>query len=102
MSFLKQLFNNWLGGGKIGGHHGYSGYSKHGSPYYPPNYGPNSQAAPPVNLNTNTCSKCLASNPASARFCQQCGNAIGPTTCTNCNATLAIGTKFCNQCGKQQ
>ena len=94
MSFFKQLFNNWLGGG----HHGYGGYSKHGSPYYGPSYGPTGQGP----SSTNSCPKCSASNPTGARFCQQCGNPIGSKMCSNCNAQLAADAKFCNQCGKQQ
>ncbi|HEY5474042.1 MAG TPA: zinc-ribbon domain-containing protein, partial [Candidatus Limnocylindrales bacterium] len=51
---------------------------------------------------TVTCPNCGTANPEGAKFCSQCGTALGATKCTNCGAELAPGTKFCPECGTKQ
>ena len=51
------------------------------------------------------CPKCGTANPASAKFCQNCGantqpqTAAATVTCPNCQAQVQAGAKFCNNCG---
>jgi class 3 adenylate cyclase/predicted ATPase len=45
------------------------------------------------------CSNCGNDNPASSRFCNQCGSALA-TTCHKCAAENGSGAKFCSQCGE--
>lgn len=46
------------------------------------------------------CQKCGASNSATAKFCNECGNNLQSTViCPNCNAAIKNGAKFCNECG---
>jgi membrane protease subunit (stomatin/prohibitin family) len=51
---------------------------------------------------TVACPQCGTANPEGAKFCVNCGTALGPKTCANCNAELAPGAKFCPQCGTAQ
>jgi membrane protease subunit (stomatin/prohibitin family) len=51
---------------------------------------------------TVACSACGAANSPGAKFCQECGVALGPKKCTNCNVDLAPGAKFCPECGTKQ
>ena len=53
------------------------------------------------------CPKCGTANPASAKFCQNCGANTQPqaaaaatVTCPNCQAQVQAGAKFCNNCGQ--
>jgi len=52
------------------------------------------------------CPKCGTANPASAKFCQNCGantqpqTAAATVTCPNCQAQVQAGAKFCNNCGQ--
>jgi membrane protease subunit (stomatin/prohibitin family) len=48
------------------------------------------------------CPTCGTENPEGAKFCQNCGTALGPKACTNCGAQLAPGAKFCPECGTKQ
>ena len=45
------------------------------------------------------CGHCHAGLAANAKFCGQCGTAVGE--CLACKATLGSGAKFCSACGHQ-
>jgi class 3 adenylate cyclase/tetratricopeptide (TPR) repeat protein len=45
-----------------------------------------------------TCSNCGAENPATQKFCGECGTAL-TATCSSCGATNPPGQKFCGECG---
>jgi len=53
-----------------------------------------------------TCAKCGASNPASVKFCNECGTKLEASqqtaSCVKCNAKLQPGAKFCAECGAKQ
>lgn len=44
------------------------------------------------------CLHCSTENPAGARFCMSCGNALG-ATCGSCGAAVPSEAKFCPSCG---
>ena len=44
------------------------------------------------------CSRCEHDNLASAKFCQECGEAL-VRKCSACGAALAMAAKFCHECG---
>jgi len=46
------------------------------------------------------CPKCQTENPANAKFCLNCGAALGQR-CVNCQAELPAGARFCMNCGQQ-
>jgi membrane protease subunit (stomatin/prohibitin family) len=56
-------------------------------------------AAAPAAAATVACPNCGAANPAGAKFCAECGNALGAKACAKCGAELAPGAKFCPECG---
>ena len=37
-----------------------------------------------------------------AKFCSNCGTALGPKQCANCGAEVPEGAKFCPECGTAQ
>jgi class 3 adenylate cyclase/ribosomal protein L40E len=45
-----------------------------------------------------TCSNCGAENPATQKFCGECGTALA-VTCSSCGATNPPGQRFCGECG---
>ena len=45
------------------------------------------------------CPRCRSDNPASARFCTQCGARL-MRQCPGCSAELGEGVRFCGQCGR--
>jgi ribosomal protein L40E len=47
------------------------------------------------------CASCQASNPAGAKFCMSCGQALAPAVvhCTECGTELPGGAHFCANCG---
>ncbi len=45
------------------------------------------------------CPRCRFDNPASARFCTQCGARL-QRQCPGCSAELGEGVRFCSQCGR--
>jgi ribosomal protein L40E len=49
---------------------------------------------------TALCGRCLAANPADARFCNQCGISLQDQTCRGCGASITPTARFCVQCGK--
>ncbi len=65
----------------------------------PPQAGP-PQAGPPPAAGA-VCASCQAANPAGARFCMGCGQALAPavTHCTECGTELPAGAHFCAACG---
>ena len=52
----------------------------------------------------NICEKCGATNPISAKFCFQCGNALRapnqPIQCETCGTANSAVAKYCKFCGK--
>jgi len=57
---------------------------------------PSQQAGPgPV------CAACQAQNPAGAKFCMGCGQALAPAVqhCTECGTELPASAHFCSGCG---
>jgi membrane protease subunit (stomatin/prohibitin family) len=56
------------------------------------------QAAPAAGA---ACASCEAPNPAGARFCMSCGQAMAPAVqhCTECGTELPAGAHFCAACG---
>ena len=49
-------------------------------------------------VDTRPCLGCGHANPAAARFCGDCGNAL-ELTCGQCRATLTSPSRFCSECG---
>ena len=47
------------------------------------------------------CAQCQAANPAGAKFCMGCGQALAPAVqhCTECGTDLPSGAHFCSSCG---
>jgi membrane protease subunit (stomatin/prohibitin family)/ribosomal protein L40E len=47
------------------------------------------------------CASCQAPNPAGAKFCMGCGQALAPAVhhCTECGTELPASAKFCSGCG---
>jgi membrane protease subunit (stomatin/prohibitin family) len=47
------------------------------------------------------CANCSTANPAGAKFCLNCGQAIvaAPTHCMSCGTELPAGARFCASCG---
>ena len=67
-----------------------------GAPYAPPQPPPQPQASSgPV------CASCQAQNPAGAKFCMGCGQALAPAVqhCTECGTELPASAHFCSGCG---
>ena len=46
-----------------------------------------------------TCPRCQHENDATARFCEECGTALGARTCANCDTEIKAAAKFCPSCG---
>ena len=44
------------------------------------------------------CAHCRSENPAAAKFCQQCGQALA-RVCLGCGCALPAAAKFCHECG---
>ena len=66
----------------------------------------NMQAAPANNPQNNQqttiCSACQTSNPASAKFCVNCGQKLASEEhCPECGSVVVKGAKFCPNCGKK-
>lgn len=102
MGFFEDLMKSFGGGhhGRRGGHHGGHHDEHHGYGYESPYPYPAAQvptgATPGV-----VCPKCGSSNPATARFCQQCVAPLTGGQCAKCGAAMGPGVKFCSQCGQQ-
>src|SRR3954471_7950860 len=50
------------------------------------------------NERVTACANCGTDNPATAKFCMNCGNAL-ERGCPNCGASPPEGAKFCMDCG---
>jgi membrane protease subunit (stomatin/prohibitin family) len=59
-------------------------------------------AAGTADQTTVACPQCGTANAADAKFCSNCGTALGPKHCTNCGAELPSDAKFCSDCGTAQ
>jgi membrane protease subunit (stomatin/prohibitin family) len=59
------------------------------------------QAAAPQARSGSVCASCQAQNPAGAKFCMGCGQALAPAVqhCTECGTELPAGAHFCSGCG---
>jgi len=59
----------------------------------------------PVSAQGNVCPHCGHSNPASSKFCEECGSPMTQTEaprshfCTQCGHQNPAGAKFCEECG---
>ena len=53
-----------------------------------------------MNTTSIPCPKC--NQPASGKFCSNCGSTLGEASCAACGANLKAGTTFCHQCGAPQ
>ena len=51
---------------------------------------------------TTMCLSCQAPQVEGARFCHECGTALGPPACAACGEMLVAGAKFCSACGSSQ
>lgn len=60
------------------------------------------QAPPANNQQTMACPACRTPNPASAKFCVNCGQKlISEEHCPECGSVVVKGAKFCPNCGKK-
>lgn len=60
------------------------------------------QAAPTETQQTTVCSACQTPNPASAKFCINCGQKlVSEEHCPECGSVVVKGAKFCPNCGKK-
>src|ERR1700760_614323 len=59
------------------------------------------QGAPPQQASGAVCASCQAQNPAGAKFCMGCGQALAPAVqhCTECGTELPPSAHFCSGCG---
>jgi membrane protease subunit (stomatin/prohibitin family) len=80
--------------------------AQYGAPYGqgpsgPQAGGPPPGAAPQQASPGPVCASCQAQNPAGARFCMGCGQALAPAVqhCTECGTELPAGAHFCSGCG---
>src|SRR3984957_11152704 len=62
---------------------------------------PAAAAAPAPAPAGRACANCSTSNPAGAKFCMGCGQAMAPAVkhCTECGTELPGAAKFCANCG---
>src|SRR5271163_3357388 len=44
------------------------------------------------------CPRCRQDNRDDAKFCRECGLALG-TSCMTCGSHLRVGSKYCDNCG---
>jgi len=64
-------------------------------------------SAPEQQGGTVICQNCGAANPATSKFCKECGGKLEaptadkPLVCTACGAQNPPGTKFCSSCGNK-
>src|SRR5690349_18018439 len=68
----------------------------------PPSGGQPQGGPPPQQASSGpVCASCQAPNPAGAKFCMGCGQALAPAVhhCTECGTELPPGAKFCSACG---
>ena len=66
-----------------------------------PAQAPAAAAAPAPAPTGVACANCSTSNPAGAKFCMGCGQAMAPAVkhCTECGTELPGAAKFCANCG---
>lgn len=62
---------------------------------------PPAQQAPALQAPAATvaCGSCGTQLPARAKFCLECGAAVGPRRCPGCGHEVAPNAKFCIECG---
>lgn len=60
------------------------------------------QTAPVNSQQPNICPNCQTPNPASAKFCVNCGQKlVSEEHCPECGSVVVKGAKFCPNCGKK-
>jgi uncharacterized RDD family membrane protein YckC len=57
--------------------------------------------APMTAPDTTICPACGAGNPARNKFCNQCGNPLGPILCPSCGFANEATATFCANCGSR-
>ena len=60
---------------------------------------PGDQAPPEIGAAVSGCPNCATPIVPGARFCNQCGTAVGDA-CPGCGATVSPGDRFCASCGR--
>ena len=77
------------------------GGQQYGGPPQP--QGGHPQGGPPPQQASSgpVCASCQAPNPAGAKFCMGCGQALAPAVqhCTECGTEVPASAKFCSGCG---
>lgn len=53
-----------------------------------------------VGLKPVTCPKCKNGNPATSKFCSECGTSL-LIKCPICKAETSVGAKYCSGCGNE-
>jgi membrane protease subunit (stomatin/prohibitin family) len=77
------------------------GGQQYGGPPQPQGGQPQGGPPPQQASSGPVCASCQAPNPAAAKFCMGCGQALAPAVhhCTECGTELPAGAKFCSGCG---
>jgi ribosomal protein L40E len=81
--------------------HGGPGGQQHGGPPQPQGGQPQGGPPPQQASSGPVCASCQAPNPAGAKFCMGCGQALAPAVqhCTECGSELPASAHFCSGCG---
>jgi membrane protease subunit (stomatin/prohibitin family) len=76
-------------------------YQAQQQPAPPPAPAPTQASPSPTVVSGPACASCNAVNPAGAKFCMGCGQALVPAVqhCTECGTELPAGARFCAGCG---
>jgi membrane protease subunit (stomatin/prohibitin family) len=79
------------------------GGQQYGGPPQPQGGPPQPQGGPPPQQASSgpVCASCQAQNPAGAKFCMGCGQALAPAVqhCAECGTELPPSAHFCSGCG---
>jgi membrane protease subunit (stomatin/prohibitin family)/ribosomal protein L40E len=77
------------------------GGQQYGGPPQPQGGQPQGGPPPQQASSGPVCASCQAPNPAGAKFCMGCGQALAPAVhhCTECGTELPASAKFCSGCG---
>jgi membrane protease subunit (stomatin/prohibitin family) len=77
------------------------GGQQHGGPPQPQGGQPQGGPPPQQASSGPVCASCQAPNPAGAKFCMGCGQALAPAVqhCTECGSELPASAHFCSGCG---
>jgi membrane protease subunit (stomatin/prohibitin family)/ribosomal protein L40E len=77
------------------------GGQQYGGPPQPQGGQPQGGPPPQQASSGPVCASCQAPNPAGAKFCMGCGQALAPAVqhCTECGSELPASAHFCSGCG---